>query len=58
MAFITLHTIAEITQALESFGRSGVPLYVLYPKASQSKEPIILPQKLSISDVVGALEKL
>lgn len=47
----------EITQALESFGRSGVPLYVLYPK-SQSAQAIILPQKLSISDVVNALEKV
>ncbi len=36
----------EITRALESYGRSGVPLYVYY--APGAKEPQILPQILSI----------
>lgn len=35
---------AEITDLLESFGRSGVPLYVYYPVG---KEPVVLPQLLS-----------
>jgi thiol:disulfide interchange protein len=36
---------AEITQALAAFGRSGVPLYLLYPVNSDT--PQILPQILS-----------
>jgi thiol:disulfide interchange protein len=47
-----------ITKALESFGRSGVPLYLLYPKLAKSSEPIILPQKLSKSDIIRAVESL
>lgn len=41
-----------ITEALRTYGRAGVPLYVYYK--SGDKEPIILPQILSVS----ALEKL
>ena len=33
-----------ITQALERFGRSGVPLYLLYRKG---REPVVLPQILT-----------
>ncbi|RUT05604.1 hypothetical protein DSM106972_036110 [Dulcicalothrix desertica PCC 7102] len=47
----------EITKALESFGRSGVPLYVLYP-ATNSDKPIILPQSLSVSEVVNTLQRI
>jgi thiol:disulfide interchange protein len=46
----------EITKALESFGRSGVPLYVLYPVSSD--KPIILPQSLSVSEVVNTLQRI
>lgn len=35
---------AEITDLLESFGRSGVPLYIYYPAG---KEPVVLPQLLN-----------
>ena len=49
----------EISRALESFGRSGVPLYVLYPgkgAAARSSAPVVLPQILSPATVVGAVE--
>lgn len=45
---------SEITAYLESFGRSGVPLYVLYPGAD--REPVVLPQLLTIEIVQQALE--
>lgn len=45
---------AEITAYLESFGRSGVPLYVLYPGAG--REPVVLPQLLTIEIVQRHLE--
>ena len=44
-----------ITAALESFGRSGVPLYVLYPP---NGEPILLPVILRASIVTDALNRL
>lgn len=40
----------EITNALHSLGRSGVPVYVLYP-ADPSLPPVILPQTLTKSMV-------
>ena len=46
---------ADITAYLESFGRSGVPLYVLYPAQG---EPIVLPQLLTPALVREALEAL
>lgn len=46
-----------ITEMLEKLGRSGVPLYVLYPADSQS-EPLILPQTLSKTLVLDYLEQL
>ncbi len=46
---------ADITTYLESFGRSGVPLYVLYPAQG---EPIVLPQLLTPAIVREALEAL
>lgn len=45
----------DITNALESFGRSGVPLYVLYPV---NAEPIVLSQVLSSADVQTAVNNL
>jgi thiol:disulfide interchange protein DsbD len=44
----------EITEALESFGRSGVPLYILY---SPDREVTVLPQSLSNGIVREAVEK-
>jgi thiol:disulfide interchange protein len=46
-----------ITRVLGSFGRNGVPLYLLYP-AGGSGAPAVLPQILSESAVVDALDKL
>ncbi len=45
----------EITAALASFGRNGVPLYVYYPKGANSK-PVILPEVLTPSIVLDALK--
>lgn len=47
---------AEITAYLESFGRSGVPLYVLYP--GDDREPVVLPQLLTVQILQQALEKI
>lgn len=44
---------AEITQYLESFNRSGVPLYVVYKKGV---EPEVLPQILTPDIVVKAIK--
>ncbi len=46
-----------ITAALQQFGRSGVPLYVLYP-ADPSAAPQILPQILTEGMVIDALKDL
>jgi thiol:disulfide interchange protein DsbD len=43
----------EITQFLESFGRAGVPLYVVFPP--NGRQAVVLPQVLTESIVVGAL---
>jgi thiol:disulfide interchange protein DsbD len=45
----------EITKALESFGRSGVPLYIFYPKEKKSN-PKILPQLLSTANLTLSLK--
>jgi len=45
----------EITALLQEFGRSGVPLYVLYDKAGT---PMILPQILTEATVLAALGKI
>lgn len=46
----------EITRALESFGRNGVPLYVIYNK--NLSEPMILPELLTPGIVLDALDQL
>lgn len=46
----------HITRALESHGRSGVPLYVLYPGNGQ--KPALLPEVLTESIVLSALAPL
>jgi thiol:disulfide interchange protein DsbD len=45
-----------ITEALASFGRTGVPLYVLYP--GDGGDPLILPQLLTPGVVLSALAEL
>jgi thiol:disulfide interchange protein DsbD len=44
-----------ISRALSGYGRSGVPLYVLY--GSGAGEPVILPEILTPGIVLGALNK-
>ncbi len=46
-----------ITQALQSFGRSGVPLYVIYGRDSNARAKV-LPAVLSTSIVLEALDAL
>jgi len=48
---------AEITRALQEFGRDGVPLYVLY-SGRQNEPPTILPQILTPAIVITELDKL
>ncbi|MFI0348046.1 MAG: protein-disulfide reductase DsbD family protein [Chthoniobacterales bacterium] len=45
---------AEITQALQDFGRVGVPYYVFYPAGKNSK-PIMLSELLTEAQVIKAL---
>ena len=45
----------EITALLQQFGRSGVPLYLLY---GGKGEPVILPQILTAGSVLDALGKV
>jgi thiol:disulfide interchange protein DsbD len=45
----------EIKEDLERFGRSGVPMYVVYP-AGQWDKPILLDELLTKSAVITALE--
>jgi thiol:disulfide interchange protein DsbD len=47
---------SSITSYLESFGRSGVPLYVLYP--GPGREPVVLPQLLTVEIVQQALDNI
>jgi thiol:disulfide interchange protein len=46
----------EITRALESFGRNGVPLYVIY--SENLDEPMILPELLTPGIVLNALDQI
>jgi thiol:disulfide interchange protein DsbD len=52
----------QIAAVLASFGRNGVPLYVLYPPnaagSPASGEPSVLPQILSEGTIIEAIEKL
>jgi thiol:disulfide interchange protein DsbD len=47
----------EIAALLESFGRSGVPLYVVYGR-SAAGSPQVLPQILSETGLIEAIDKL
>ena len=47
---------ADIGRFVQSHGRSGIPLYVMYPRGSGS-QPVILPQLLTRDIVLTAIEK-
>ncbi len=47
----------NITRVLESFGRNGVPLYVLYGSRPDA-EPLVLPQWLTPMNVMESLESI
>jgi len=47
------HEDPQITRKLQEFGRSGVPLYLYYPRGAA--EPVVLPQILTPRIVLGAL---
>lgn len=46
----------EITQLLKKFGRSGVPLYVVFPAGNLS-EPIVLPEVITTDLLLDAFSK-
>jgi len=46
----------EITRLLSKFGRSGVPLYVVFPQGKPT-EPIVLPEVITKSILLEAVEK-
>jgi thiol:disulfide interchange protein/DsbC/DsbD-like thiol-disulfide interchange protein len=46
----------EITQLLAKFGRSGVPLYVIFPPGRRSS-PIVLPEIITTGIVLDALDR-
>ncbi|MEF8794947.1 MAG: thioredoxin family protein [Salinivenus sp.] len=47
---------SQITEALESHGRSGVPVYVLYP--GDGSGPTLLPEVLTQDIVLNALDEI
>lgn len=46
-----------ITQTLADFGRSGVPLYVIYP-ADRGRNPVVLPEIINAGIVLQSLKDL
>ncbi len=46
----------EITRLLQRFGRSGVPLYVLFP-AGRPTQPIVLPEVITAGIVIEAIDR-
>ncbi len=47
-----------ITAHLAAFGRSGVPLYVIYPPEGSPKKPMVLPQILTEGGTVAAIRSM
>jgi len=49
----------EITQALQTFGRVGVPFYLFYPASmpGQYSEPITFPELLRESQLIESFSK-
>jgi thiol:disulfide interchange protein DsbD len=49
----------EISRTLQAFGRSGVPLYLLYPRGSSAGgSPVVLPEILTEGTLIEALAAL
>jgi thiol:disulfide interchange protein len=48
----------RITEVLHTFGRAGVPLYLLYPPAGGGKQPDVLPQLLTESIVMDHISRV
>jgi thiol:disulfide interchange protein DsbD len=46
----------EITHLLQKFGRSGVPLYVLFP-AGRPSQPMVLPEVVTPGIVIEAIDR-
>jgi thiol:disulfide interchange protein DsbD len=46
----------DITRLLAKFGRSGVPLYVLFP-AGRPSEPIVLPEVITSAVIMEAVDR-
>lgn len=46
----------QISELLHKFGRSGVPLYVIFP-AGRPTEPIVLPEVITAQIVLDALDR-
>ena len=46
----------EITRLLAKFGRSGVPLYVIFP-AGKPSQPIVLPEVITKGIVIDAIDR-
>ena len=47
-----------ITEHLAKFGRSGVPLYVIYPPKGSPKQPMLLPQILTEGGTIAAIRSM
>ena len=47
-----------IAKHLAAFGRSGVPLYVIYPPKGSPKQPMLLPQILTESSTIVAIRSM
>lgn len=47
-----------ITDHLARFGRSGVPLYVIYPPEGSPKQPTVLPQILTEGGTIAAIRSM
>jgi thiol:disulfide interchange protein DsbD len=46
----------DITRLLQKFGRSGVPLYVVFP-AGRPTQPIVLPEVITSGIVIEAIDR-
>jgi thiol:disulfide interchange protein DsbD len=47
----------DITRLLSKFGRSGVPLYVIFP-AGKPNQPIVLPEVITSGIVLEAIDRV
>jgi thiol:disulfide interchange protein/DsbC/DsbD-like thiol-disulfide interchange protein len=47
---------ADITRLLSKFGRSGVPLYVIFP-SGRPRDPILLPEVITTGIVIDAIDR-